>query len=172
MSLWNNRDGNIAVNACVTILCVLLVFSAISEYLRWQNIAENVRDAAQSAVIVVAIQNYDEVYNGLREGYAGGYELDKKGEWQSKVDNGSVLLELSNQLGLVDGEKRSKESFEYRISDLHVTVQNTKFAPEENSETFESEVELTLEIPFSFGWKSLPTKKMKLKVDSKYSAKF
>ena len=36
----------------------------------------------QSAVISVATANYDDLYNGLREGYSGGYKFTSLEQWQ------------------------------------------------------------------------------------------
>ncbi|MDA3845705.1 MAG: hypothetical protein PF505_04045, partial [Vallitaleaceae bacterium] len=73
IKVLKNKDGNVAIQAVVVVLVLLLVFSVVSEYLRLQMIAQGVRDAVQSSVISVASENYDVVYHGLREGYSGGY---------------------------------------------------------------------------------------------------
>jgi len=66
-TLKNRRgDGNLL--AIVIVLAILLTASGIWEYMRLMIIATGVRDAVQSSIISVATTNYDEVYNGLREG--------------------------------------------------------------------------------------------------------
>jgi hypothetical protein len=172
IKVLKNKDGNVAIQACVIILCLLLVFTVISEYLRLQIIAKGVRDAVQTSVISVAIQNYNEVYNGLREGYSGGYELDVSDTWVSRVDEGSVLLELSNSLGLVGGEKYNNGVVEFEITDLYINITNVPLAPGNNDERFESEVWLTLEVPISFGWEDLPPMSIRMKVNAGYTPKF
>jgi len=172
MKVLKNKDGNVAIQACVIIICLLLVFSVISEYLRLQIIAKGVRDAVQSAVISVAIQNYDEVYNGLREGYSGGYELDNTDSWINKVDEGAVLVELSELLGLIDGEKFTGDILEYRLTDIDVIILNVPLAPSSNHEKFESEVWLSLEVPLAYGWEHIPSMKIRMKVNAGYTPKF
>lgn len=167
-----NKDGNAPIMACVIVLCLLLFFTVISEYLRLQIIAKGVRDAVQSSVISVAIQNYDDVYNGLREGYSGGYELDDGDNWSSRVDTGAVLSNLSGSLGLINGKKYSDEYLEYKISNLDVNILNTPLAPSGNSKKFESEVLLTLEVPLSFGWDELAPLRIRMKVNAGYTPKF
>jgi len=77
-----DKQGSAAIFAIVIILCLILLFTVASEYLRLQIIASGVRDALQSSIIAVATENYDEVYNGLREGYTGGYQLDETDRWE------------------------------------------------------------------------------------------
>jgi len=167
-----NQDGNAALFAIVIVLSLILLFTVISEYLRLQIIVKGVRDAVQSSVISVTIENYDDVYNGLREGYSGGYELDSDNNWKAKVDMGAVLSNLSDTLGLVNGKKYSSAHLEYTISNLDVNILNTELAPNGNSKKFESEVWLTLEVPLSFGWDKLSPLRIRMKTNAGYTPKF
>lgn len=169
--LLENKEGNMAIQAVVVILVLLLIFSAVSEYLRLQIIAKGVRDATQSAVISVATGNYDDVYNGLREGYSGGYALYGD-SWMTQVDEGTVMSELSLLLGLHFGQKVSDGEVEYIISDLDVNVTNAPFAPSSNNERFESEAYLTLTVPTAFGWEHVPPMVIEMKVEAGYRPKF
>jgi len=67
--ILKEKKGNALPIACAIVLSLIIIFSAVSEYMRLQIIAKGVRDALQTSVIAVAAQNYDDVYNGLREGY-------------------------------------------------------------------------------------------------------
>lgn len=171
IKLLKNKDGNVAIQAVVVILVLLLLFSVISEYLRLQIIAKGVRDAVQSSVISVATQNYDEVYNGLREGYSGGYALYDD-SWVSRIDEGVVMNELTLLLGLSFGKKYAGGELEYELSELEVNILNAPLAPSSNSERFESEVYVTLTVPTSFGWEYVPPMKIQLKVNAAYTPKF
>ena len=172
ISKLKNKDGSAVIMACVIVICLLLLFTVISEYLRLQIIAKGVRDAVQSSVISVAAENYDDVYNGLREGYSGGYELDSNDNWNSKVDTGAVLSNLGNVLGLINGSKYTDSMLEYTISNLEINIFNTPLAPSGNSKKFESEVWLTLEVPLSFGWNRLQPLQIRMKVNAGYTPKF
>ena len=171
IKLLKNKDGNMAIQAVVVVLVLLLIFSVISEYLRLQIIAKGVRDAVQSSVISVATQNYDDVYNGLREGYSGGYALYGD-SWMTQIDEGAVMSELSVLLGLHFGQKFTGGEVEYTISDIDVNVINTPFAPSGNSDRFEAEVFLTLTVPASFGWDHVPPMVIEMKVNAGYTPKF
>ncbi|WP_207736178.1 hypothetical protein [Fusibacter ferrireducens] len=172
IKILKNKQGNAALYAIVVALCLILLFTVISEYFRLQMIASGVRDALQSSVIAIATENYDEVYNGLREGYSGGYQRNETGSWEERVDSGAVFMKLSNKLGLINGTKYSGGYLEYRLYDLDVQINNAPFATRDNDNRFESEAWVTLLVPLSFGWEHLPPMKIRLKVNAGYSPKF
>ena len=62
--ILKEKKGNALPLACAIVLALIIIFSAVSEYMRLQIIAKGVRDALQTSVIAVAAQNYDDVYNG------------------------------------------------------------------------------------------------------------
>ena len=55
------------------VLALLIILCVLAEFFRLSIIAYGVRNALQESVISVATTNYNEVYDGLREGYSGGY---------------------------------------------------------------------------------------------------
>ncbi len=80
-------------------LALVIIMCGISEYMRLMIIASGVRDAVQSAVIAAANDNYDDVYNGVREGYSGGYALSGS-TWEDSLDYGDIYDRLDRTLGL------------------------------------------------------------------------
>jgi len=171
-NLIKNNDGSAALWACILVLCFMIVFAGISEYFRVLMITKGVRDAVQTSVIAVATQNYDDVYNGLREGYSGAYTLNASGDWEEKMDEGEVLGQLSGLLGLSNGEKRNENNLEYAIRNMKINMINTPLAPGNNQKRFEAEVLLDLEVPMSLGWQHLPPFDIHMKVKAGYSPKF
>lgn len=167
-----NQEGNAALFAVVMVLALALLFSVVSEYLRLQIIASGVRDALESTVISVATENYADVYNGLREGYSGGYALNQSDRWEEQFTTGDVMANLSQTLGLESGVKYTGDVLEYRLSDLDIQILNTPFAPGGNAVKFESEAKITLEVPLSYGWEHLPPLRIGLKVRAGYTPKF
>ena len=95
----SNKSGNALPLACAIVICLLLISSVIMEYIRLTVIANGVRDELQASVISVSTQNYDKVYNGLREGYSGGYNKMTGGAWQEKLDYGDIYAELDPWVG-------------------------------------------------------------------------
>lgn len=167
-----NKEGSAAIYAVVIILVLLMIFTVVSEYLRLQIIAKGVKDATQTAVISVATQNYDDVYNGLREGYAGGYELSGSNTWIEKVDTGAVMSELSELLGLIDGKRVKENETEYTLSNLGIIIINPPIAPSGEAQKFEALVTMTLTVPLSYGWEHLPPMVINLQVKAGYTPKF
>lgn len=176
--LLKEKRGNALPLACAIVMALILIFSVVSEYMRLQIIAKGVRDALQTSVVAVAAQNYGDVYNGLREGYSGGYSLSSSDVWESKLNTGDVYAYLDNLLGLEKNDvyhvKLTGKETEYKISDMKINVINTPLAPSNtnNSPKLQVEAYIHLEVPLSFGWNKLPPLQINLKVKSGYSAKF
>jgi hypothetical protein len=176
--ILKEKRGNALLLACAIVMSLILIFSAVSEYMRLQIIAKGVRDALQTSVISVATQNYDDIYNGLREGYSGGYTLSSSDKWESKLDTGDVYDYLDNLLGLEkDGVYHIKitgEGSEYKLSELKVNIINTSIAPSnpDSLPKFQAEVFIKLEVLLSFGWGKLPPLQINLKVKAGYTPKF
>lgn len=176
--LLKGKRGNALLLACAIVMALILIFSAVSEYMRLQIIAKGVRDALETSVIAVASQNYDDVYNGLREGYSGGYTLSSSDTWESKVDTGDVYGYLDNLLGLEKSGayhiKSSGENVEYKLSDLKINVINAPLAPSNpnDSNKFQAQASIYFEVPLSFGWDKLPPLQINLKVKAGYTSRF
>ena len=173
-----NRSGLAAPLACIIVISLFIIVSGIMELIRIQIIANGVRDTLQSAVISVATQNHDEVYGGLREGYAGAYELSVNDLWYESVDQGDIYGYLDNTLGL-DREgiyhiKLAGGKLEYRLHSIEIYILNVPFAPDdtENINKFTTDVKIILEVPvYFFGVELLPMKTT-LRVGAGYSSKF
>ncbi|WP_141499732.1 hypothetical protein [Paenibacillus luteus] len=176
--IWKNRAGSGFPLTVAIVLVILLLSCAIYEYLRLSIIASGVRDAVQSSIIAVSTENYAHVYNGLREGYSGGYLLNASNGWREHVTTGDVLERLDQTLGLTakgsDHIKFAGLNKEFTISELQVLIHNAPFAPSSSAEAprFEATVTLTLEVPLSFGWTNLPPMKSTLTVKAGYTPKF
>ncbi|EHJ7843783.1 MAG: hypothetical protein KHW81_16020 [[Clostridium] innocuum] len=171
-----DKRGNAYPYAIAIALCMILVFVGISEYVRLMIIAQGVRDAVQSSVIAVNVGNYDEVYDGIREGYSGGYRLNGS-SWIAVFDRGDVYRRLDKLLGLtVSGNAhvhRVSGKEEYRIYGLSVSNQNAPLTPIDpsSSKKFTTDVTLILEVPVKFGT-IIPNMKIKVKVKAGYIPKF
>ncbi|HWR57061.1 MAG TPA: hypothetical protein VN462_11155 [Negativicutes bacterium] len=168
-------DGNLL--AIVVVISILLISCSVYEYTRLMIIAGGVRDAVQSSIISVATTNYDEVYNGLREGYSGGYTLDGD-YWDESLDIGDIYGQLDSTLGLTrqSGKhvKYAGETLEYSLWGLDVDIKNAPFAPSSAgaADKFLAEATIELEVPLSFGWESLPPMRITLHVKAGYTPKF
>ncbi len=157
------------------ILSILIMCCAMAEFFRLGIIVQGVRDALQSSVISVATSNYDEVYNGLREGYSGGYTLSGS-SWQTNIDYYDVYGRMDSILGTESvGSYHVKENeadYEYRYSNLDIDISNTALAPGNANTNFEADVTVTIEIPLSFGWDLVQPLQMDIRTKATYMPKF
>lgn len=171
------KEGNGYPYAIAIALCMIFIFIGISEYVRLMIIAQGVRDAVQSSVISVNVGNYDEVYDGIREGYSGSYRLNGGG-WVASFDRGDVYRRLDQLLGLsVSGNAhvhRASGKEEYRIYGLSIGNQNSPLAPSDPNaaQKFTTDVTLVLEVPVRFGTSIIPNMKINIKVKAGYIPKF
>lgn len=157
------------------VLGLLLLICAMSEFFRLGIIVVGVRDGLQQAAVTVAATNYDDTYNGLREGYSGGYTLSGA-NWQEKLDYDDVYARLDKLLGTTESNgyhiKPEKNGYEYRLSGLAMDIANAPLTPGNADKNLEVDARVTIEIPLSFGWNRLPPLTMQIRTRSAYAPKF
>lgn len=172
-----DKGGSSVPLAVAIALALVILFSGVSEYLRLLIIAQGVRDAVQAAVISTVVENYDDVYHGVREGYSGGYQ-PMAGDFDESLDYGDIYDRLDDVLGLsMNGlyhEKRTSEGkLEFKVWNLDVDIRNAPFAAGDRvSARFEADAAIMLEVPVSFGGKLLPPMKIYLKTRAGYTPRF
>ena len=160
------RRGSALPLTIAIILSFFIIFAGVSEYLRLKLIVSGVKEAIQSSVISLSIENYSNVYGSSREGYSGGYEyIDEEEQWEEIIETRDLYEKLDELLDL-ENEK------EYNLYDLNVDIINTPFVPNSNGDVFQADTYASLKVPLSFGWEHLPPLEIKLKVRSEYMAKF
>lgn len=171
----NNKKAESTPITIAIVLSILLMSCAMAEFFRLGIIVQGVRDALQSSVISVATNNYDEVYNGLREGYSGGYTLNGN-SWQTSLDYYDVYGQMDSVLGTQSTgayhAKETSDGYEYRYSNLEIHIDNTLITPGNTNTNFEADVSVSLEIPLSFGWDFVPPLEMEVKTKAAYMPKF
>lgn len=174
-TVLRNKKGEAAIMTAVLILALLMLMCAMAEFFRLAVIVQGVRNGLQQSVIAVATTNYDETYNGLREGYSGGYILSG-GQWDENLDYDDVLARLGDFLGADRSggvlTKRQQSGYEYRLSGLETEIINTPLAPENADKNFEADARITIEIPLSFGWSMVPPLQMEIRTRAAYMPKF
>lgn len=154
-------------------LALVILFCGVSESIRLMIVAQGVRDAVQYAVISTINDNYDNVYHGVREGYSGAYRPSAS-NFQESLDYGDIYGRLDQLLGLRQENgyhvKYAGDDMEFRLSGLSVDLDNMPLAPAspDNSKGLLAEAAIKLEVPVSFGGKSLPPMVINLRVRAKY----
>lgn len=172
-----NKKGTSFPLIVAVALALVIVFCGAAEYIRLMIIAQGVRDAVQSAVISTVNDSYDNVYHSVREGYSGAY-LPSVNDFEESLDYGDIYGRLDQVLGLrtENGNhvKYTGNAVEFCLSGLSVDLENMPFAPAnpDNSNGFLADADIMLEVPVSFGGKSLPPMKINLKVQAKYMPLF
>lgn len=174
--LKNNRGNGYPFAVAIT-LCLVLIFTGISEYFRLMIVAQGVRDALQDAVISTVVENYDDVYHGVREGYSGGYQPTDE-DFEESIDYGNIYDKMDNILGLIHNGGYHEKSVsgsetQFKIWNLDVEIRNAPFADSDMADKrFEIDSTVMLEVPVSFGGKLLPSMKIKVKNSAGYTPKF
>lgn len=157
-------------------LAGMMFFVVLWQIIRLITISAGVKDAVQSAVIATSVGNYSNVYDGVREGYSGGYRFSGN-SWKAAVSTGDVYGRLDQLLGLHSSGgshvKMNSDGVEYKVYGLSVNVDNAQFAPTSGDiSQFSATSYITLEVPLSFCADILPPMKIRLCVKSKYTPKF
>jgi len=173
--ILKSKKANSTPLTVALILCLLIVCCGIAEYFRLMIIVSGVRDGLQQAVITVSTTNYDEVYNGLREGYSGGYILSGE-SWNENLDYDDIYSRMDNLLGTVQQGgyhvKVQEGGYEYRYSGLSIEIINAPFTPDNADDNFEADASVQIEVPLSFGFSMLPPLKMEVRATAAYMPKF
>ena len=174
--LKGNKGSSFPLVIAVT-LCLLLIFTGISEYFRLLIIAQGVRDAVQDAVISTVNDNYDDVYHGVREGYSGGYQ-PVADDFEESLDEGEIYGRLDAILGLEQSggyhiKTISDGKMEFQVWNLEVDIRNAPLAVGDiASRRFKADCTIMLEVPVSFGGRLLPSMRIKIKTSAGYTPKF
>lgn len=175
--ILSDTSGNAVPLTLATVLVMIILSCTVYEYIRLMVIANGVRDAVQSAMIDVATENWDNAYNGLREGYSGGYTLSGT-DWVVRLDTGDVYSRLESTLGVIreSGKyvKYTGSDVEYTLSGLSVSMQNAPLAPASIGDISQLSATGTVdvEVPLSFGWGHLSPLKVTMKLKGGFTPKF
>lgn len=175
--LLKSKNGMMFPLAITLTLAIMIILCAVSEYIRLVIIASGVRDTMQQAIISVINDNYDDVYHGVREGYAGGY-MPNSSSWDESIDYSNVYGYMDSILGSgsFGGEhiKYAGSVIEYKFYDLSIDIENTTFAPDSPStdEKYTADAKLKLEVPVSFVGNKFPPMRINLRLKAGYMSKF
>lgn len=175
--ILKNKSGSGFPLIIAVTLSLVIIFSGISEYFRLMIVAQGVRDAMQAAVISTVVENYDDVYHGVREGYSGAYQPIAE-DFEESLDYGDIYDRLDRVLGLSYRggyhEKRTADGkLEFKVWNLKVDIRNAPFASGDYAAArFEADSTIMLEVPVSFGGKLLPPMRIKVKTSGGYIPRF
>lgn len=171
-----NKQGSVLIYAVVITLSMLLIVSAVAEYLRLKTITSHIEDTLQSSVISTSVKNYENIFSSNREGYVSGNLYNDYHEiWEEVVDEGDIYEIMSETLGLERDAghyvKLSSGQIEYKLSNLKVNIKSPPLMSGVENK-FIAESAIDFEMPYSFAWKKLPPLKLRLQVNSEHMIMF
>jgi hypothetical protein len=175
--ILKERSGSGMVLGGFIIFAIFVVSLLCIEYAHLNIVSSGIRNAVQDAVTASCTENYARVYNGVREGYSGGYAISGS-RWSENIDSGDVYGKLDCILGTrADDSGHAKydgTKVAYSISDLSVQMTNAPFAPENSKSTNQLTgiAYVTLSVPMGFNWTGVPPMQVRLKVTAGYTPKF
>jgi len=83
------------------LLVVIIFFSLFMEALKFTSVYERTDEAIERSVIAVATQNWEYVYQSVREGYAGGNVKELATDrWEEVLDRDEIVREATEMLEL------------------------------------------------------------------------
>jgi len=171
-ALWSkikSEDGMIGYPLAVVILLVLLIFiSFIVDYIRVNSIAVQIRDKYESLLTGVAVQNYDNMYQPTREGYALSYKFNENTITWDNIDSitqENILDKLNYSFS--DGEKN-----QVTISDIDFKISPEEVKITDEDQSFNISGKLTATIYYNGLWRNLSPAHVPIEVKSKWKMKF
>lgn len=174
--LWNDQRGSGIVTASGVVFLLLLVSCALMEYSRLQSTTQHVRDALQAAVVEACTEQNTSLYDGVREGYSGGYRFTG-GNWNETLSSADIYDRLNQSLGTQKAGnsvvKYAGSDVNFRLSNLSAQITNAPFAPgSEDTGQLTCTAEIDLEVSWMFHWDGVPPMHTHLTVKAGYMPKF
>jgi|LGVE01.1.fsa_nt_gb hypothetical protein len=158
MKRFQKKDKGMTIpEIAFWLLFLLTIFCGIYEYLRIVTIVMQLDQVVEISVQGVATENWDEVYQGIREGYAGTYTKDElTDDWEEVMNKEQILAQMKKMIEFkVDGNTWVKEDnagetlFSLKPKDTTVTIINTELGAAEG-EALTVETINTITVPWAF----------------------
>lgn len=148
--------ASIVKNSVIVLLLIAFAL-IITNYLTMYMIVRVVKTSLHENAITIMTENYDENYDSLRSGFAGGYKYEY-GNWFSNIDSAEIEERMKDELGLEKSdnyyiskkEEDPKEKWKWRYKNIKVEIQNSGLNNKER--TMNVRLTLDLEIPVNLGF--------------------
>ena len=168
-----DRRGEAHLYVIVILIITLIIFSVILQVVRVYSYAEKSKTLVQTALSESCIQNYSNVYYGMREGNTGAYVPNGNGNFSPATSTSQVDEYLVNECGFkANGSTLSKPDTGgntlFSINDLSINVTN----PSDESGNYKETATFTLSVPFFIASNILPDISVQLSAESGYVTKF
>lgn len=168
-----NKRGEMHLYVIIVLIVTLIIFSGILQTVRVYSYAEKAQSLVENALSASCIQNYTDIYYGMREGNTGNYQPDGRGNFTSAANSDGVKGYLINNCGFhSNGSTLSKTDSDgnvlFGIKNLSVSTVN----PTDGSANFKETATFTLAVPIIIAGNVLPNITVQLKVTGGYVMKF
>ena len=155
--LKKKDEGSMVPLVVVSIFISLILFCVGWEYLRMVTIMTQLDRAVEMSVENVAKDNWKNVYQSVREGYAGAYTKNEEGKkWEEVMNKQNILGHLNKTINFkTDGttwvkkDEKGNVLFSIKPKDTEVKIINTGLAAKEG-DALVVETTNTITIPLMF----------------------
>lgn len=148
----------------VIMLVVIMLGIAIAEVVRINIQAAAIRNKYEDAIIAMCVDNYTQLYQPVREGYAASYG-NKGSGWSENNKANKEYIKSYLQTAMSSGEISQCD-----ILDIDFTV--TSAGLKNKTQTFAINGTINVSMPFDFLWGNITPITLELNVKSKWRAKF
>lgn len=163
-------------------LAFFIIALFVIEYVRALIIVQGVRDAAQTAIITAATENWDDTYKGRRDGYSGAwhksFSQEEAAAFTERIDRQDIATIMNGIIGSSSvGNFNQKVTgdgsveFRYRITNM-VWEHQTLRPGSPLSKHFQATVTINIQIPWGFNWTARTPIDLNIRVKAIYVPKF
>lgn len=152
----------------ILLLVVMLIGVGIFEIIRLNIASAAIRDKYEDAIISVCVQNYDKMYQPIRESHAASYNYSNNRWLESNRASETQIRQYLNS-AMDNGEL-----MQFSIDDIDFVVTPAKVAPSnyDTAQKFAISGTMTVTIPYRFAWSQLMPITLTVDVSSQWRAKF
>lgn len=148
--------GSMAPVVIVVAIIAMVFFAFIWEWGRFNTIAGQVDRDVKASVNGIVSEQWDVVYQGVREGYAGAYTKNDNDAWKELVRKKHINEQLIEMMDYTKNgnilEKKDAEGriiYSVTLEDVEVDVTNTQKGDLEGK-ALTVATEVTITIPWTF----------------------
>lgn len=175
-SILKDRRGSGLIDAIGLALAFFVISALVIECIRLNNTAYLVRNEIRTATIETCAKQYPSVYNGIREGYSGGYTISN-GHWSTSLSSEDIYNWIDSTSGTrKEGDQHIKyagTSVDYYISGLTASITNAPFAPSgAGAAQLTCTAKVDLYVPLILHWNGVPPMHKQVYVKAGYSPIF
>lgn len=153
-----------------------MIMLVVCEYFRLMIIAQGVRDTLQDAVISTVTENYADVYHPKREGYSAAYQ-PVASDFEESINYGNIYSKMASVLSLSRSGTTYQKALadgrvEFSVHSLNVAIDNAPISAGTQTDMFEIDSYITLEVPVQFLGNILPNMTIRVKTSGGFTPIF